>query len=181
VCVNHDQSGLAWALSEFIAKELQSYCMFATHFHELTSLSEEAPELGVVNYHVSAHTTDTSITMQYEVQPGPCLRSFGIHVAEMAKFPAKVLEEAKRKANELENFKSPSIAALKRHKPTADPGASPGNSLVLTKESKQLVVSFLQKFTSIPLEKVDTLETRAKVSAFPEFSEIEKLLSGGQN
>ncbi len=43
-----------------------------------------------VNKHVTAHTDATSITMLYKVLDGPCDRSFGIHVAKMAQFPAEV-------------------------------------------------------------------------------------------
>lgn len=42
--------------------------------------------------------------MLYEVKPGACLESFGIHVAAMAGFPRSVVREAKRKAATLENF-----------------------------------------------------------------------------
>lgn len=42
--------------------------------------------------------------MLYEVKPGACLESFGIHVATMAGFPRSVVREAKRKAATLENF-----------------------------------------------------------------------------
>ena len=41
--------------------------------------------------------------MLYNVLPGPCSESFGIHVAAMASFPPSVLKEAKRKADQLEH------------------------------------------------------------------------------
>ena len=116
-----DGFGLAWGISEHIAGQLGSYTLFATHFHELTALAEAPAQTGddddvkreqdakgclsgVVNKHVSGRVVDGEVVMLYTVQEGPCNESFGVHVAAMAQFPRRVIDQAKRKAQALESY-----------------------------------------------------------------------------
>jgi len=121
--------------------EIRAFCLFATHFHELTSLDQELPR--VKNLHVVAHVTQTGnstqdreITLLYKVEPGVCDQSFGIHVAELANFPDSVVKLAKRKADELEDF-SDGKAAVSN---------TPSQQVI--EEGSKLVLDFLQKWSS---------------------------------
>jgi DNA mismatch repair protein MSH2 len=111
-----DGFGLAWGISEHISTHLGSFCLFASHFHELTALATQnihkkdtsdtsdvsKKNVGVVNKHVKGEVIDGQVVMLYTVEDGPCNESFGVHVAAMAQFPPRVIAEAKRKAIQLE-------------------------------------------------------------------------------
>ncbi|CDO94455.1 unnamed protein product [Kluyveromyces dobzhanskii CBS 2104] len=119
----YDGFGLAWSISEFIATKIKCFTLFATHFHELTTLSDKLQN--VSNMHVVAHIEDNGthnsddITLLYKVEPGSTDQSFGIHVAEIVQFPAKIVNMAKRKAAELEELKKDN-ESLKRAKLTPE-------------------------------------------------------------
>ncbi|OUM64314.1 hypothetical protein PIROE2DRAFT_42675, partial [Piromyces sp. E2] len=149
----YDGFGLAWAISEYIAKKIKCYCLFATHFHELTLLQDQLPY--VTNLHVDAYTTDTSITLLYKVVEGTCDQSFGIHVAELADFPKDVIKLSKRKAAELEDFSNGSdenSPPSKKKKPTEC-------SKEEIEEGNRVIQDYLRDFSKIPnLKKMNKAE-----------------------
>ncbi|KAG6888939.1 hypothetical protein C0995_004794 [Termitomyces sp. Mi166 len=140
----YDGFGLAWAISEHIASEIRAFCLFATHFHELTALDQQISH--VKNLHVVAHVTsageksqDQDITLLYKVEPGISDQSFGIHVAKLANFPENVIKLAKRKADELEDFGT-DIAGPEEEAIPAD----------VTEEGLQIMEDFLRTWSSLP-------------------------------
>lgn len=96
-----DGFGLAWAIAQYMAENVNCQCMFATHFHELTRM--EATLANVKNKHVAVSTAGGKITMKYKIETGACEKSYGITVAKIARFPESVVTMAVNKAQELES------------------------------------------------------------------------------
>lgn len=83
------------------AKKLRCKTLFATHYHELTSLEDELE--GVKNYNISVKKRGDDITFLRKIVPGGADDSFGIEVAKLAGIPEKVVERAKEILKELES------------------------------------------------------------------------------
>ncbi len=96
-----DGLSLAWAAAVFIAERLQAYTLFATHYFELTSLSEQHEAIS--NVHLEAVEHDRGIVFLHAVRPGPANQSYGLQVAQLAGIPGTVIARARQKLAQLEN------------------------------------------------------------------------------
>ena len=91
----YDGMSLAAAIIEYIHDKVGAKTFFSTHYHELTDLEKTHKHLK--NVHVSAKEDNGNITFLHKVEPGSIDKSYGIHVAKLAKLP----EELINKANEI--------------------------------------------------------------------------------
>ncbi|MBO4695121.1 MAG: DNA mismatch repair protein MutS [Clostridia bacterium] len=94
-----DGLSIAWAVLEYITKNLRAKTLFATHFHELTEL--EGLE-GVKNYRVLVRETTDTIIFLHKIVRGGASRSFGIEVASLAGVKKEVVDNAKTIMKKLE-------------------------------------------------------------------------------
>jgi len=90
----YDGMALAWAVVEALhdAMPAGSRTLFATHYHELTSLEERLER--VRNAHMAVEETPSGVAFLHRLAPGPADRSYGVHVAELAGLPQAVTRRA---------------------------------------------------------------------------------------
>jgi DNA mismatch repair protein MutS len=100
----YDGLALAWACAEKITRDIKTYCLFATHYFELTQL----PELftNADNIHLDAVEHGEKIVFMHQVKQGAANQSYGIQVAQLAGVPKDVIDAAKQKLRQLESGKS---------------------------------------------------------------------------
>ncbi len=100
-----DGLALAWAIVEHLHETLRARTLFATHYHQLTRLSETLR--GVHNLNVAVREWQDEIVFLHKIVEGGSDRSYGIQVARLAGVPAPLLERAKRILHELEEGEDP--------------------------------------------------------------------------
>ncbi len=100
-----DGLSIAWATVEYLCKENRHIrTMFATHYHELTALSNEYPS--ICNLSVAVAEENSNIVFLHNIVEGPASKSYGIHVAKIAGIPSEIRNNAMTKLRELEASES---------------------------------------------------------------------------
>jgi DNA mismatch repair protein MutS len=90
----YDGVSIAWAVTEHLHDALGCKTVFATHYHELTQLSDELTALR--NFNVAVREAGDQILFLHRLEPGGADRSYGIEVGRLAGLPAGVIQRARR-------------------------------------------------------------------------------------
>lgn len=96
----YDGMALAGAIVKYLHDKVGAKTLFATHYHELTDLDQTLKHLR--NIHVGATEENGKLIFLHKILPGPADQSYGIHVAQLAGLPHKVLREATTMLHRLE-------------------------------------------------------------------------------
>ena len=96
----YDGVSIAWAIVEYLHnhKDFNAKTLFATHYHELNQLQEDL--VRVKNFNVSVKEVGDKIIFMRKLKEGGSEHSFGIHVAQLAGIPNRVV----LRANEILHF-----------------------------------------------------------------------------
>jgi DNA mismatch repair protein MutS len=124
----YDGVSIAWAIVEYLHnhghKDCKPKTLFATHYHELNQLEEDLPR--VKNFNVSVKEVGDKIIFMRKLKEGGTNHSFGIHVAQLAGMPNKIVF----RSNEILRFLEKDKHKNEEHKKFHDvPKPSPQMSL----------------------------------------------------
>jgi DNA mismatch repair protein MutS len=146
----YDGVSIAWAVTEHIHDELGCKTVFATHYHELTQLSDELS--AVRNFNVRVREVGEEILFLHTLEPGGADRSYGIEVGRLAGLPRPVLKRARTLLRQLEGDH--------RMQPRERPGDEMAGQLALFGSEPDPIMEELRGIdpnTMTPLQALDTL------------------------
>jgi DNA mismatch repair protein MutS len=95
-----DGLSLAWACAHYMGEKVGAFTLFATHYFELTGLTEELT--ACANVHLDATEHGGKLVFLHTVKEGPANQSYGLQVAALAGVPATVITRARKYLKHLE-------------------------------------------------------------------------------
>jgi DNA mismatch repair protein MutS len=96
-----DGVSIAAAVTEYLVTSIGARTFFATHYHELTALSQKYPQIQNARMHIK--DANDALIFTYKLIPGPAEKSYGVMVAKMAGLPKEVTQKAEQWLNKFES------------------------------------------------------------------------------
>jgi DNA mismatch repair protein MutS len=116
----YDGVSIAWSVSEYLHDRVGCKTVFATHYHELTQLTDEL--VAACNYSVQVREVEGRVLFLHRLVPGGADRSYGIEVGRLAGLPEEILQRARALLSLFEGAQI--VNALGRPKETQMSGSS---------------------------------------------------------
>ena len=155
----YDGVSIAWAIVEYLHNHAQKDCkpktLFATHYHELNQLAED--HLRVKNFNVSVKEVGDKIIFMRKLKEGGSEHSFGIHVAQLAGMPNKVVF----RANEILHFLEKDKHKNEKKKIQELPKATPQMSLF---EADPRFIEIMDMLSKIDINTISPVEALLKLN-----------------
>lgn len=154
-----DGVSLAWAITEHLAEKVNALTLFATHYHELTTLAETYPQ--VRNFNFAVKEWNDEVIFLRKIVEGGSDKSYGIHVARLAGIPRGILERSKEILAELESegHHVQRRGALRR----PSPQAPRGRQLDLFEDANARVIGELKGLDVDKMTPLEALQYLAQV------------------
>jgi len=154
----YDGMAIARAVLEFAAnpRRLGAKTLFATHYHELSTIEQELPN--VKNYNIAVKKRGDQMIFLRKIVPGAADDSYGVEVAKLAGLPSPVITRAREILKELENGEHTTHVAV---------SAEPQEQLSMLDLRSQQVCAALSAIS---------VETLTPIEAMNELYKLKKLL-----
>jgi len=154
----YDGMAIARAVLEYAAspKHLGAKTLFATHYHELSAIEQELPN--VKNYNIAVKKRGDKMIFLRKIVPGATDDSYGVEVAKLAGLPNWVINRARQILEELESAEGKTVYAPV---PQAD------DQISMLDLSSQQVADALRQIN---------VETLTPIEAMNELYKLKKLL-----
>ena len=150
----YDGMSLAGAIIEYIHDKIGAKTFFSTHYHELTELEKNHKHLK--NVHVSALEENGKITFLHKIKEGSIDKSYGIHVASLAKLPSDLIKRANELLESYENKSSKVVPSATQMSMNFDEEEKENKAIEKLKEINPLELT--------PMEAINTLYEIKKLS-----------------
>jgi DNA mismatch repair protein MutS len=167
----YDGMSLAQAVLEHFIKEVKSYTFFATHYHELTDLALERPQ--IINSHMTIKEHKGQLIFLRKLQKGPANRSYGIDVAKQAGLPESLTKHAQNILDGLvlhaRDLKSRQLNLLDRMSSSVDEEArrdANEKECGLHRNDAARYRELFEKIKNLKLDSITPLEAMNNLSTF---------------
>jgi DNA mismatch repair protein MutS len=149
----YDGVAIAWAVTEHLHNVVGCKTIFATHYHELTQLTEQLAHAR--NWNVAVRELGDDIVFLHRLEPGGADRSYGIHVGRLAGLPDAVVRRASQVLGLLEagHHVAPDAKAA-----PPPPAASPAQQLGLFGAMPQALAAEIEQLDVNALSPIDALQ-----------------------
>ncbi len=155
----YDGMALAKAVISYMAQNIKSKCLFATHYHELIELEDQID--GIENYSVSVYETDQDVVFMKKIVKWGASKSYGIQVAKLAGIPNSIVKDAQNNLQELKSSK--------------DNTKTPKSQMLFDKldfntdKYKTKYQKLVEKIKNIDINNTTPLEAMSKINDLKEF------------
>ena len=155
----YDGMAIARAVLEYAAnpRQLGAKTLFATHYHELSAIENELPN--VKNYNIAVKKRGDRMVFLRKIVPGATDDSYGVEVAKLAGLPNSVVARARQILQELESQE----------------GVRPQASGVKEPEDQISMLDLRSQQVCAALEKI-SIETLTPIEAMNELFKLKKML-----
>jgi DNA mismatch repair protein MutS len=96
----YDGLAIAWSILEYLLEKLKAKVLFATHYHELTSLNKKSRQ--IKNHKMEIKEWNNEIIFLYKIVQGEANKSYGLEVAKLAGLPDDLIFKANEILNSFE-------------------------------------------------------------------------------